>query len=156
MKKLMLCAAVILAVLSFSPAKAQFKISLNLNIGTQPDWGPVGYDHAEYYYMPDIGVYYDVPHQQYVYPNGNSWVRASVLPSRYHNYDMYKGYKVVLNEPTPYLHDNVYRTRYAQYKGRHDQQIIRDSHDPKYRDHGRGNGHDNGHGHDDHHDNDHH
>lgn len=152
----MLCAAVILAVLSFSPAKAQFKISLNLNIGTQPDWGPVGYDHAEYYYMPDIGVYYDVPHQQYVYPNGNSWVRASVLPSRYHNYDMYKGYKVVLNEPTPYLHDNVYRTRYAQYKGRHDQQIIRDSHDPKYRDHGRGNGHDNGHGHDDHHDNDHH
>jgi len=151
----MLCAAVLLAALSFSPAKAQLRINLNLNIGTQPDWGPVGYDHAEYYYMPDIGVYYDVPHQQYVYPNGNSWVRATVLPPRYHNFDLYSGYKVVLNEPTPYLHDNVYRAKYAQYKGHRGQQIIRDSHDPKYKDHGRGNGHDNGRGHDDHHDNGH-
>ncbi len=150
----MLCAAILLAALSFSPAKAQFKISLNLNIGTQPDWGPVGYDHAEYYYMPDIGVYYDVPHQQYVYPNGRRWVRASSLPPRYHNFDLYSGYKVVLNEPTPYVHDNVYRARYAQYKGRRGQPIIRDSHDPKYkRDHGRNDHHDNGRGHDDHHDN---
>lgn len=166
----MLCAAVLLAALSFTPVKAQFKISLNLNIGTQPDWGPVGYDHAEYYYMPDIGIYYDVPHQQYVYPNGGTWVRAAVLPPRYHNYNMYSGYKVVLNEQTPYMRDNVYRARYAQYRGRHDQQMIRDSQDPKYKDHGRGhddhhdNGrkhddrgnddhHDNGRGNDDHHDN---
>ncbi|OCX51264.1 hypothetical protein BEL04_20390 [Mucilaginibacter sp. PPCGB 2223] len=167
MKKLMLSAAMLLAVLSFGPAKAQLRISLNLNIGSQPDWGPVGYDHAEYYYMPDIGVYYDVPHAQYVYPNGNTWVRTTVLPPRYHNFDLYSGYKVVINEPAPYLRDNVYRTRYAQYRGHRGQPVIRDSHDPKYRrdndrddrhDNGRRHDdhHDNGRGHDDHHDNGHH
>ncbi|WP_448702247.1 hypothetical protein ACFGVR_07935 [Mucilaginibacter sp. AW1-3] len=161
MKKLMLGAAVLLAALSFSPAKAQFKISLGINIGSQPTWGPTGYDHAEYYYMPDIGVYYDVPHQQFVYRNGNSWTRATSLPPRYHNFDLNRGYKVVLNEPTPYLHDNVYRNRYAQYKGRRDQPIIRDSRDVKYtryHDNGRGHNdhHDNGRGHNDHHDNGHH
>src|ERR1700761_1864464 len=132
MKKLIWSAAVLLAALSFSPAKAQIKIDLSLNIGTQPNWGPVGYDHAEYYYLPDIGCYYDVPHQQFVYLNGSSWVRAAALPPRFGNYDLYSGYKVVINQPTPYLHDNVYRAKYASFKGRRGQAIINDSHDQKY------------------------
>jgi len=156
MKKVMLAAAIVLAALSFSPARAQLHISLGLNIGSQPGWGPTGYDHAEYYYMPDIGVYYDVPHQQFVYPNGGTWVRATTLPPRYGNFDLYSGYKVVINEPTPYLRDNVYRTRYAQYRGRRNQPIIRDSRDPKYKNHWdehHDNGRHNGDRHDDHHDN---
>jgi hypothetical protein len=156
MKKLMLVAAIALTALSFNRADAQFKISLNLNIGSQPTWGPTGYDHAEYYYMPDIGVYYDVPHAQFVYQSGTTWVRAAALPPRYHNFDLNSGYKVVLNEPTPYLHDNVYRTKYAKFRGRHDQPVIRDSRDNKYTQYHRNDnhGHDD-HGHDDHH-NDHH
>jgi hypothetical protein len=154
MKKLICSAAVLLAVLSFGPAKAQLKVSLSLNIGTQPTWGPVGYDHAEYYYMPDIDCYYDVPHQQFVYRKGNAWVRATSLPAPYANYDLYSGYKVVVNEPTPYLHDDKNRVKYASYKGRHGQAVIRDSRDPKYTKYHQNNnhGHDN---HDDHH-NDHH
>lgn len=40
-------------------AKAQ--VSLNINIGSQPVWGPTGYDHVDYYYFPDIDAYYYVP-----------------------------------------------------------------------------------------------
>jgi len=37
------------------------------NIITQPLWGPAGYDYVEYYYIPDIDAYYNVPGAQYVY-----------------------------------------------------------------------------------------
>jgi hypothetical protein len=145
MRKLIL-AALTIGIMSLGSANAQ--ISFSLNIGSQPEWGPTGYDHAEYYYMPDIDVYYDVPNHQYVYPNGRSWARSSSLPSRYSNYDLYSGYKVVVNEPQPYLRDNVYKVKYAKYKGHRGQTIIRDSRDAKYKNHynnGRGNayGHDN-------------
>lgn len=141
MKKLFFAVAIMCAM-AYTPVKAQLSVSLNLNIGSQPDWGPVGYDHVEYYYMPDIDCYYDVPNHQYIYLNGRTWTRAAVLPPRYANYDLYRGYKVVINEPRPYLHAATYRAKYAPYKGRRDQAIIRDSRDVKYRDHY--NGHDNG------------
>ncbi len=166
MKKIIFTAAVLIACISFKSANAQLHISLGVNINAQPEWGPTGYDHADYYYMPDIGVYYDVPAHQYVYLSGNVWVRRSSLPYQYHDYDLYHGYKVVVNQPRPWRHDGDFRNRYAVYRGRHDQEVIRDSHDDRYREHwndngrhngenknddngngrGHGNGHGNGHG----------
>jgi len=137
MKKLFF-AVLFISAFAIKPASAQFSIRLNLNLGDQPEWGPTGYDHAEYYYMPDIDAYYDVPHHQYVYLEGNRWTRAAVLPPRYHNYDVYHGYKVVINKPNPYMHADVYRAKYAGLRGRHDQQIIRDSKDEHYRNHWNG------------------
>ena len=110
-------------------------IKLNINIGTQPDWGPVGYDHVEYYYLPEIQTYYDVPSHQYVYLQNNRWVRTAYLPRRYRNYDMYHGYKVVINERAPWERDNEYRNRYNGNGNRRDQIIIRDSRDEKYAKH---------------------
>lgn len=132
MKKLFF-AVLFISALAYMPARAQFSIKLNLNLGSQPDWGPTGYDHAEYYYMPDIDTYYDVPNRQYVYLNNGSWTRANALPPRYANYDLYHGYKVVVNQPTPYLHADVYRAKYARFKGQRNQVVIRDSHEDKYR-----------------------
>jgi len=140
MKKILLTAVLLVSCLAFR-ADAQVHISLGLNIGSQPDWGPVGYDHAEYYYMPDIDAYYDVPNHQYIYLNGNRWTRAVVLPPSY-RFDPYNSYKVVVNEPSPWLHASVYRAKYKGYRGRRDQVLIRDSRDDKYRNHW--NGHDNG------------
>jgi hypothetical protein len=137
MKKIILAAVVIFSCLSVKTASAQ--ISLSINIGSQPDWGPTGYDHADYYYMPDIDSYYDVNAHQYIYLNNNVWTRTTVLPSRYSNYDVYHGYKVVVNEPTPWVHNNVYRQKYVSYKGRTNQTIIRDSKDVKYSNHWSGN-----------------
>jgi hypothetical protein len=110
-------------------AKGQVKVSVNVNIGSQPQWGPVGYDHVDYYYMPDIDVYYSVPRQQYIYLDGGRWVFRAALPARCRSYDIYRGYKVVVNEPEPYRHCEVYRERYGRWKGNYGQQVvIRDHH----------------------------
>lgn len=134
MKKILLITCILLMGGFFygNRAHAQVKVSVNLNIGNQPVWGPVGYDYAQYYYLPDVDAYYDIPRHQYVYQNGGRWVYAASLPGRY-NYDPYRSYKVVVNEPNPYLHDDVYRSKYGKYKGQYNQQqIIRDSRDEKY------------------------
>ena len=129
MKKLM-----ILTVLVFSMAMQESKaqLSISVNIGSQPSWGPVGYDYVDYYYMPDIDAYYYVPQQQFIYLEHNNWVFARSLPSRYSWYNINNGYKVVINEPRPYLRNNVYRTKYKNYKGRN-QEFIRNSHDSRYK-----------------------
>jgi len=132
MKKLVLFAAVLMVSL-FGINNAKAQVSLNINIGAQPVWGPTGYNHVDYYYFPDINAYYYVPTAQYIYPNGGRWVWVSNLPAQYRNFDLYRAYKVVINEPKPYLRNNIYVTRYSKYKnygGR--QAIIRDSRDTKY------------------------
>lgn len=132
MKKILLTAAIIAVSLAYQQ-DANAQISFNVNIGSQPDWGPVGYDHAEYYYMPDIDTYYSVPTRQYVYYDNNRWTRSGSLPLRYRDYDAYNNYKVVINEPTPWNNANAYRSKYASYRGgSHNQVIIRDSRDVKY------------------------
>src|SRR6478609_9222379 len=138
MKKLLVLTMVVFC-LSATQSKAQ--VSVNLNIGSQPVWGPVGYDHVDYYYLPDIDAYYNVPTKQYVYYEGNTWVKRPSLPPRYVGYDLYNGYKVVVNKPQPYLNHGYYQSTYAKYKGGKGpkQVIIRDSKDPKYKEH-----HDNG------------
>jgi len=157
MKKIIFAAAIVLGCFSIKAANAQVHLSVGINIGSQPDWGPTGYDHVDYYYMPDIDAYYDIAAHQYVYYNNNVWVHTTSLPPRYANYDVYHGYKVVVNKRTPWVHDDVYRKKYASYKGRNDQAMIRDSHDEKYKNHWKGgarnNGRNNGrgHGHDDQH-----
>jgi hypothetical protein len=130
MKKYLLILALITGSMGF---KATAQIHVNINIGAQPVWGPVGYDRADYYYMPDIDAYYDVPQRQFIYLEGPNWVFARTLPYRYRNYDLYHGYKVVVNEPRPYLHHDVYRERYSRFRGNRGQQIIRDSRDERYR-----------------------
>jgi hypothetical protein len=151
MKKLLFAAAIIFGCLSVKVADAQVRLSLGVNIGAQPEWGPVGYDHAEYYYMPDIDAYYDVPRHQYVYFDNNVWVHAGALPPRYH-FDKYRTYKVVVNEHNPWERHDAIRARYANYRGRHDQVVIRDSHDDHYRNHWHEDGDHGDHGHDHGHD----
>jgi hypothetical protein len=139
MKKILFTAVLVISCLSFRIADAQVGFRLNINIGNQPDWGPTGYDHVDYYYMPDVDAYYDVPTHQYVYYENNAWVHRTYLPARYRNYDVYNGYKVVVNRPNPWLKNTYYRNTYAKYKGRGGQNIIRDSRDVKYKEHWKGN-----------------
>lgn len=132
MKKLVLFAAVLMVSL-FSINNAKAQVSLNINIGQQPVWGPTGYDHVDYYYFPDIDAYYYVPTGQYIYANGGRWVWVNSLPAQYGNFDLYRSYKVVINKPRPYLQNNIYVNQYKRYKnygGR--QAVIRDSRDTKY------------------------
>ncbi len=120
------------AVLLSSTLNAQLSISLGFNIDRQPAWGPTGYDHVEFYYIPDIDVYYNVPQQRYYYQQRGRWISGSRLPYRYRDFDLYHSYKVVVNEREPYRNDRMYREKYSSFKGRHDQEPIRDSRDSRY------------------------
>jgi len=126
MKRILL--AVVFGVASLSSINTKAQVSVNINIGSQPQWGPSGYDHVDYYYLPDIDAYYNVPNKQYIYLNNGNWVFNSSLPSRYRNYDLYNGYKVVINSPKPYLSHKIHVKEYGKYKGYKGKQVvIRDS-----------------------------
>lgn len=103
-----------------------------LNISDQPVWGPTGYDHAEYYYIPDIDVYYSVQERQYIYLDGATWRYSVSLPASYSTYDPYHSYKVVINGSKPYSENEHHRSQYKSFRGVKDQPVIRDSRDRKY------------------------
>jgi hypothetical protein len=158
--------------LALSPVAGKAQVHVSINVGSQPLWGPSGYDRAEYYYLPDLQMYYYVPSHQFIYQSNGRWVYANNLPPQYRGYDLYSGYKVVVNEPKPYMHFNNHRAEYGKYRGwKSRQEVIRDSRDPKYfvikghpgnanghykehgdggdngnRDHGEGHGHEHGEG----------
>ena len=123
---------IIVALFLSSALNAQINVNLNMNLDSQPVWGPTGYDYVEYYYLPDIDVYYYVPQHRFYYYEGGRWIYRSSLPSRFGNFDLYNSHKVVINEQQPWLRDQTYRQKYASFKGRHDQQPIRDSKESKY------------------------
>ncbi|ADQ80808.1 hypothetical protein Palpr_2678 [Paludibacter propionicigenes WB4] len=108
-------------VLLMFVGSTQAQLSVNLHIGTPPAWGPAGYNDVRYYYLPDVEAYYDVRSSMFIYISGNRWVHRSHLPGRYRNYDLYGGYKVVMNDyrgNSPYSHFREHRMKYARgYRG---------------------------------------
>ena len=131
MKKIIIVAALLMISVFSVPAKAQ--ISLNINIGSQPLWGPTGYDHVDYYYIPAIDAYYYVPSGQYIYLTNGRWTWNRNLPPAYGNFNLYNAYKVVINKPKPYLQHNTYVRQYGKYKNWSGKQtVIRDSRENKY------------------------
>ncbi len=113
MKKMIVLILLIGGLTSVQKADAQ----VNINLGLQPAWGPAGYQYVDYYYLPDIETYYYVPNKQFIYLNNGKWIYSAGLPSRYRTYNLYNGYKVVVNEPKPYLRHAAYKVKYAKYKG---------------------------------------
>ena len=153
MKRMFLVFSLLTGILWVNFTQAQVNVNVSFNVNAQPDWGPSGYDNVNYYYMPDIETYYYVPKHQFIYLSGGNWVFAASLPYRYRSYDLYRGYKVVINEPRPYYHHANYKTRYVHYCKYYDHQPALRDHRGK--NHGQwddapGNGHGNGHayGHD--------
>jgi len=132
MKKLKLFA--LFAVLLFVGATnvcAQIHVSFNIN--SQPQWGPDQYNYVEYYYLPELGIYYYAPGAQFIYPRGNQWITTRNLPYQYRHVNLYNTYKVVINEPRPHLRHTYYQSHYKTYKNyRSKQGNIRDSKDPRY------------------------
>ncbi|MGO4818771.1 hypothetical protein [Flavobacterium sp. W22_SRS_FP1] len=129
MKTLKLIAIGIILLVSSS---IQAQVSVSLNIGTAPSWGPYGYSQAEYYYLPDVQAYFDIRASQFIFFGNGRWVRSRYLPRQYRNYDLNRGYKVVLNNyhgDRPYTNFDNDRKRY--YKGYRDgnQRTIGQNHD---------------------------
>jgi len=116
MKRIALVSAIALGALVTKTADAQVGINLGFHLGNARVAAqvvsntPVGYDD-DYYYLPDVGAYYDVNDQSYFYNDGEDWVSAAYLPG-YANYDWrnFRRYEVRANRP--YLRDEYYRGRY--------------------------------------------
>lgn len=112
---------VVLGMALFMAGTVQAQVALSVNIGSPPMWGPVGYSNAQYYYLPDVESYYDVPSSMFIYQNDGVWIRRSYLPVRYRNYNLYNGYKVVMVDyhgSTPYYNHKFYKQKYAKgYRG---------------------------------------
>ncbi len=102
------------ALIAFNTMNAQVKTTVTL-----PDWGVAGFDNAKYYYIPDIEAYYDLKSGQYVYLNDGKWMRSKTLPVIYKDYDLYDGYKVVIeDEAEPFNNFEAMRVKYAKgFKG---------------------------------------
>lgn len=107
----------------------QGQVSINVHLGTPPQWGPAGHSEARYYYLPDVESYYDVQASRFIYFNGRTWVHRTSLPARYRNYDLYSGYKVVMTDyrgNRPYSYFRTHKMKYARgYRG-HEQRNIGD------------------------------
>ena len=111
----------VVALILVFAASTQAQISVRVHIGTPPAWGPAGYSSVRYYYLPDVEAYYDVQNSMFIYMSGNTWVHRAYLPTRYKNYDLYGGYKVVMNYHgnAPYSNFREYRSKYARgYHGK--------------------------------------
>ena len=135
MKRFILAFALLIGVASFHNTTQAQSINININIGSQPAWGPTGYDYVGFYYFPEINCYYDVNLGMFHYIHNGYWVSARYLPYAYRNYDMYRLYKVVLNVREPWRYNHAHYRDYKRYKGyNHRQVVIRDSRDYRYND----------------------
>ena len=150
-------------MMMFLSCALKAQISVNVNLGSPPPWGPSGYAEARYYYLPDVEAYYDVQTSMFIYNGGGGvWVHRSALPPVNRNYDLYDGYKVVLTDyrgERPYNNFREHRMKYARgYRGapQHNNHERPgrgpEHHEREHEDHGHENhgneNHGNGHGHD--------
>lgn len=125
-----------------APTAADAQIDIRVNIGMrpyvrqnirmQPIWGPVGFDYVEYYYIPELDIYYHVPSAHFVYRVRGRWVARKRLPREYRDFDFYRTWIIVVNESRPYyMHDRILR-KYVNNIRRKPYLTIRDSRNPRY------------------------
>ncbi len=135
--------------LLFASNAIHSQVSINVNLGSQPSWGPSGYSNVNYYYLPDVQAYYDVNASQFIYNSGGIWIRSGFLPRQYRNYDLYSGYKVVLNDyhgSRPYVNYRYDKVKYFKGYNRPQRAIGRREEHHDNNDHDNGREHESGRG----------
>ncbi len=118
--KIMKAIKLVLLGILFFTSSMNAQVSINVNIGTPPAWGPTGYTDIRYYYLPDIEMYYDINTAMFIYFSNGGWVRTAYLPRPYRHYDLYSAYKVCLHDygPNPYVYYKRHKVKYYRgYRG---------------------------------------
>lgn len=132
MKRLLFATLIGFGSLVAIPQEAVAQVSVNINIGQQPLWGPVGYDYAQFYYIPELNVYYDVMNALFYYQHGRRWIHGPALPPRFAHYDLYRLHKFVINQSHPFRYNNRHMNQYRNYRTMQHQVAIRDARDHRY------------------------
>ncbi|MDP9047096.1 MAG: hypothetical protein M3N14_03105, partial [Bacteroidota bacterium] len=127
MKKLTILSAIALSGLLCKTADAQIGIHLGFHFGTpvythqrvvvqEPVYSEpaaeVYNSGDDYYYLPDVDAYYSVNEECYYYNDGENWISAAYLPGAYRDYDWRSERRYEVRSPRPYMHDDIYRSRY--------------------------------------------
>ncbi|NML66852.1 hypothetical protein HHL22_16725 [Hymenobacter sp. RP-2-7] len=108
-KALLLAAGLALAGAA-APSAAHAQLAVNVQLG-HPTWGPAVPAGVQYYYIPEIGGYYDLAAQRYLVQRNGRWVPVAAVPG----YDPHSFHPVVLRDyrgREPWVQ---YRTHYARY-----------------------------------------
>jgi hypothetical protein len=128
MKKLIILSTIAIGGLFYNTASAQIRFHFGINLLPQRVYvrpAPVEYDNDDqvdydasddYYYLPDVGAYYNVSEQCYYYYDGDNWTSAAYLPG-YQYYDWSDARRFEVRAPHPYLRDEVYRERFHGQEG---------------------------------------
>lgn len=122
MKKLIILSAIAMSGLIYNTANAQIRIHVGFGFASQPVvYAPAPVvEHVyeqpayynDYYYLPDVDAYYSVNEQCYYYYDGDNWISGAYLPGQYRDYDWRSVRRYEVRAPRPYLHDDIYRSRY--------------------------------------------
>ena len=128
-------------------ASSKAQISVNVNLGTPPVWAPAAPVEVQYYYLPDIETYYDVPARRYIYMRNGVWTRTAYLPRQYRGYDLYHGHTVYLNDYHGNAPYSFYKQHKVKYVGNNWERNEHESgnHNRNWKDEGHGKGHGKGH-----------
>ncbi|MDR2041687.1 MAG: hypothetical protein LBP98_05150 [Tannerella sp.] len=134
MKRFVVISGLALALGLFHAGQVEAQaVSVHVNIDLQPAWGPAGYDYAEFYYFPELNIYFDVSRALFYYLDGRKWISGFYLPLSYHKYDLYRMYKVVLNhDPNPWIRNRLHRRDYDRFCHNHSQVAIRSAKEHRY------------------------
>jgi hypothetical protein len=102
------------ALLLFFALTSNAQVSINVNIGSRPDWCRNYNAEVEYFYYPEIEAYYNINAGIFIYYGPRGWIRSSYLPEYCNNYDFQRGYKVVLDYRgnAPYTHFTYHKKKY--------------------------------------------
>jgi hypothetical protein len=105
---------ILAAFIVFFSLQASAQVSINVNLGSRPDWCSNYNDDVEYVYLPEIECYYDVHSSVYIYYGPRGWIRSRYLPEYCHDYDVYRGPRVVIDYRgrSPYSHFDDHRVTY--------------------------------------------
>ena len=114
MKKKILLIVIVVSGILIQSSPAQVRVNLNVNIGQRPAWGLPGNYTGDFYYFPEIDVYYHMPQRRFVYQDRGRWIYVHELPQTYRGFDLYRGHKIVINDPDPFRRPNYYRERYGR------------------------------------------
>lgn len=109
-------------------------LSTVANISVQPDWGPAGYDCANFYYFPEHNFYYDINRALFYYYHNKRWLSAKHLPYGLgYPRDLYRLYKVVLNNISkPWKYNRRHIMEYKHYGKIHNQPVLHPHKAPQY------------------------
>lgn len=122
---------------------SQAQVSVNVNLGTPPVWAPAERVETQYYYLPEIDSYYDVPAERFIYIKNGTWVRSERLPARYSNYNLRGGKVIYLTDyrgNAPYSYHKKHKVKYVTTRYRQNNVVIVKS----KHDNGNHNGHNKG------------